>query len=74
MGIHLTKVATTCSAPVRSGRHVCSAENPWKPGMGRAEHPDALRIGQQVAGWPSGDVLTYRCPHCGLRFECELEQ
>jgi len=55
-------------------RHICTAENPWKSGMGRAIHPDAVAVGEQQDGWPSGDIQSYKCPHCGLQFTVELPQ
>ena len=57
-----------------SERHICTADNPWKPDMGRAIHPDAVAVGEQQSGWPSGDTQSYKCPHCGLQFTVELPQ
>jgi hypothetical protein len=37
-------------------------------------HPDARKIGDQRDGWPSGDLVTMRCPHCGWEWEKELPQ
>jgi hypothetical protein len=60
--------------PQPTERHVCTAANPWKRGMGRAIHPDAVECGDQQSGWPSGDMQGYKCPHCGLYFDVELPQ
>ena len=62
------------SGYVPSKRHVCTANSPWKEGMGPAKHPDAVESGEQQPGWPSGDVQGYKCPHCGKYFEVELPQ
>jgi len=57
-------------------RYICSQDAPWTPEKGkRARHPDAQEVhGSQIDGWPSGDIVTYRCPWCGQEFECELPQ
>lgn len=55
-------------------RHICTKEDPWKMGMGRAIHPDAIPQGSQQGGYPSGDIQVYKCPYCNLRFEVELPQ
>lgn len=55
-------------------RFICTAEKPWSSDKGRAAHPDAYEVGEQMDGWPSGDTQMYFCPHCGLRFEVELPQ
>jgi hypothetical protein len=56
------------------GRYICMKENPWTPKKGRACHPDAFEVGEQKTGWPSGDIVTYECPHCGKRFREEISQ
>lgn len=57
-----------------ASRHACTAEDPWTPEKSpRAYHPDAKLVGQED-GWPGGDIDTYECPHCGLRFKVELSQ
>lgn len=57
-----------------SSRYECTAREPWGKGKGRAYHPDADEIGEQQDGWPGGDLVTYECPHCGLKFQVELPQ
>lgn len=53
---------------------ICTAENPWDrvPGW-RWQHPAAVEITTKD-GYPGGDLVTYRCPHCDLEFEVELPQ
>ncbi len=59
---------------ISSGRHTCTAEDPWAEGRGRAYHPDAQEVGEQEDGWPGGDIVTMRCPHCGVEWKKELPQ
>lgn len=57
-----------------SDRHVCTKDDPWTPENGkRATHPDAVEDGQSD-GYPGGDMVDYKCPHCGLEFSVELPQ
>lgn len=54
-------------------RFVCTADNPWKPGDGRALHPDAEYLDD--TDWGGGEVTAdYKCPHCGKFFREELAQ
>ena len=50
MGIQLTQVTPTGSSRTDSERHICTGDRPWKPGMGRAVHPDARETGAQRMG------------------------
>ena len=54
---------------------ICTAENPWTPQTPGTLflHPDAIE-GEQHDGWPSGDFVDMRCPHCGMEWEKELPQ
>jgi hypothetical protein len=54
---------------------VCTAEKPWdrQPGV-RVRHVDAREVGEQENGYPGGDIVTYRCPHCGHEWRAELPQ
>lgn len=55
--------------------HICTKDDPWKPGDKRGIHPDAREIrDSQRDGYPGGDLVTYECPHCKQRFEIELAQ
>ena len=57
--------------PVDEGdsRHHCTAEDPWTPERGkRAYHPDAVELVD------FGEVVHYRCPHCGHSWGTELPQ
>ena len=53
-----------------SDRYICTKESPWMPDKGRAEHPDAVDIGE----CSDGCCDKYRCPNCGLTFMCEVPQ
>jgi hypothetical protein len=54
---------------------VCTPENPWTPEKARgAHHPQAHEIGEQEDGYPGGDIVTYRCPVCGVEWRAELPQ
>lgn len=57
-----------------SDRHICTKDDPWTPEKSRrAEHPDAEYVSEHDYG--SGEYcVTYKCPHCGKRFEVELPQ
>lgn len=56
-------------------RFRCTAETPWSPNEGeRASHPDAHEVGEQEDGYPGGDIVTYKCPHCGVQWKAELPQ
>jgi len=56
-------------------RHTCTADDPWTRDKSfYGDHPDAVEVGDQEDGYPGGDIVTYDCPHCGLRFRCELPQ
>lgn len=40
----------------------------------RVRHVDAREVGKQRDGYPGGDWVTMRCPHCGTVWEQELPQ
>ena len=56
----------------------CTAETPWDgkpcPIVRCVVHPDAEEVGEQKDGWPGGDIITLKCPHCGHSWEKELPQ
>ena len=53
----------------------CTAIDPWKPGDAKRVHRDAREVhDSQRGGWPGGDTVIYRCPHCKQEFEIELPQ
>ena len=53
---------------------ICTAAHPWVPSIkGMVLHPDAVE-GKQHDGWPSGDLVDFRCPHCGYEWKTELPQ
>lgn len=57
------------------GYPICTPERPWRESDGvPALHPDAIEEGEQESGWPAGDVVPMRCPHCGVRWKKELPQ
>jgi hypothetical protein len=57
---------------------ICTPEHPWTPDMRGPGlfilHPSAKEVGEQQDGWPSGDIVTMRCPVCGYTWEKELPQ
>lgn len=54
---------------------ICTEETPWSPGMRTPVlHASAHEVGDQRDGWPSGDLVTMRCPICGHEWEKELPQ
>jgi hypothetical protein len=54
---------------------ICTAEHPWVPETKNwlVLHPDAKK-GEQQDGWPAGDYVPMRCPHCGHEWKKELPQ
>ena len=63
------------SAAASQDTFVCTAENPWNPGIrGYVAHADCYEIGEQEDGWPGGDIITKKCPHCGHVWKMELPQ
>ena len=50
----------------------CTKETPWDGRKGRVCHPDAREVGEQRDGWPGGDLIRMRCPHCKHEWEMEL--
>lgn len=58
-----------------NGRFVCTADRPWKEGDDTpAIHPKAREVGEQMDGWPSGDLQRMECPICNTRWTMELPQ
>lgn len=56
-------------------RHICTAADPYDSAEhGRACHPDAREVGEQVDGYPGGDLVRYLCPHCATSWMKELAQ
>jgi hypothetical protein len=56
---------------------VCTAAKPWDKQRRPDEwvqHFDAREVGEQENGYPGGDIVTYRCPHCGHEWQAELPQ
>lgn len=54
----------------------CTAETTWSPNIkvrGQVIHPDAEE-GRQRDGYPGGDLVDMRCPHCGHEWTMELPQ
>lgn len=57
------------------GRFLCTPERPWAEGDETpAVHRLAREVGEQEDGWPSGDIVTYKCPTCGTQWRSELPQ
>ena len=50
-------------------RSVCTKNQPWKPGKGKAIHPEAILVADDYDSTGCHDDFSrYRCPHCGLEF------
>lgn len=53
----------------------CTKDDPWKiGGFTPVVHADAREVGEQQDGYPGGDIVTRKCPHCGTEWEQELPQ
>lgn len=53
----------------------CTKETPWTKEVTEAtQHPDAEEVRCDDGNGYGGDVVTYLCPHCQLRFKMELPQ
>ncbi len=60
-----------------SGRYLCSPENPMPkdaPKNIRWIHSNLEEVGEQENGYPSGDIVRYRCKDCGATWRQELPQ
>lgn len=55
---------------------VCEASRPKPKGAeGRWAHEGASEVADsQRDGWPCGDTVTIKCPHCGEEWTEELPQ
>jgi len=57
------------------GNFLCSPEHPMPQGApGRWEHTNAHEVGEQLDGWPGGDIVRMRCDDCGESWRMELPQ
>ena len=53
--------------------HICTPDDPWRPGTGRRLHPSAREVpGSQRDGLPHGGTIAMHCPVCGLTWRVEL--
>lgn len=56
----------------------CTAKHPWDhkpvPEGTVIIHEHAHEVGEQRDGWPGGDIITIKCPHCGHTWHTELAQ
>lgn len=56
----------------------CTKNNPYTPERDipncRVKHESVEEIGEQINGWPGGDIVTYRCKICGVEWTEELPQ
>ena len=58
-----------------SDRYLCTEKAPWKPEYGGGVmHDDVEEIGDQIDGYPGGDLQKYRCKNCGHEWTAELPQ
>lgn len=56
-------------------RFLCTPEEPMPKGaLGRWMHTNAEEVGDQIDGWPAGDVQRMRCRDCGHTWKEELPQ
>ena len=55
--------------------YTCTPENPWKPEYGTpVRHTNVEEVGDQIDGWPGGDIQKYRCKDCCATWKAELPQ
>ena len=56
-------------------RFICTKDHVWDGSREKmpVEHPDAQEV-RCWDGWPAGDIVEYRCPHCGHTWKSELPQ
>lgn len=60
----MTKPSTAnqASTEAQSNRQICSPEHPMPKGApGRWAHTNVEEVGEQMNGWPGGDIQGYRC-------------
>jgi hypothetical protein len=59
-------------------RIYCTASKPWDhrpvPPLVVVIHESAVEVGEQKDGWPGGDIIRLKCPHCGHTWTAELPQ
>lgn len=59
----------------KDGRYLCTESTPWDPTKGtRVVHASAREVGEQVDGYPGGDLVMMKCDDCGHLWEMELPQ
>lgn len=52
---------------------MCTSETPWHRGLPTpVQHREAQPIGDRRNGYPGGDLISMRCPVCGMEWEEEL--
>lgn len=56
----------------------CTEENPYTPEKHNKGdfwvHTEAYEVGDQMDGYPGGDIVTMKCPTCGITWQRELPQ
>ena len=55
----------------------CTKDNPWngkRDSRDRVRHHEVEEVGEQIDGWPSGDIVTWKCKNCGHQWKEELLQ
>ena len=61
-------------------RERCTPERPYSRtldeelGCVRWDHPQAREVGEQLDGYPGGDIITMRCHVCHITWKEELPQ
>lgn len=53
-------------------QYVCTKEEPWEEGKGRAIHPDAKVQFTESDHFDGSDYDYYLCPNCNKRFAVEI--
>lgn len=57
---------------------ICTPTDPFTPERDtpkqRWKHQEAHEVGEQENGWPSGDIVMYKCDTCGVTWKTELPQ
>lgn len=57
---------------------LCTKKQPWSKERDNPgdlwQHDNIIEVGDQINGWPGGDIQKYRCLNCGVAWKRELPQ